>query len=183
MKILYKKILKLFLVPLLIVSTFGNDIKKDTEEAIKNIFSDDISIEMEVFNIPSQLKLKVEKEVKQRFFEDKLYIWKITKDSKVLGFAILDNVYGKSMPITFLVIFDNNLNIMNSSIIKYREPYGGAVKNEEWNSQFKGKNAESGFDVGDEINGISGATISVNSVSKGIRKLALLLPEIKDKLK
>jgi Na+-translocating ferredoxin:NAD+ oxidoreductase RnfG subunit len=91
-------------------------------------------------------------------------------------------VLGKSLPITFLVIFDTDCKIINSSVIQYREPYGGAVKNKNWNAQFKNKDSSSSYEVGKEINGISGATISVHSVSKGIHKLALLLPEIKDRL-
>jgi len=37
---------------------------------------------------------------------------------------------------------------------------------------------ESDFVVGKDVSGISGATISVNSVTKGIKKLTLLLNEI-----
>jgi Na+-translocating ferredoxin:NAD+ oxidoreductase RnfG subunit len=54
------------------------------------------------------------------------------------------------------------------------------VINDNWNEQFTGKNSGSDFTVGESVNGISGATISVNSVTKGIRKIALLYEEIKD---
>jgi len=92
----------------------------------------------------------------------------------------LDNVIGKSMPITFFVLLDVEGNIISTNIIKYREPYGGSVSNENWNQQFTGKNSSSDFTVGKSVNGISGATISVNSVTKGIRKITLLYEEIKD---
>lgn len=180
MKRRFLNILFLFNVLVLILS--ANDIRDKTEETIHNVFPGDVNTEMITFQLPADLKTSIEKEVRQKFFEDKLYIWKVTKNGEVTGFAILDNVYGKSMPITFLVIFDGNCKILNSSVIKYREPYGGAVRNEEWNSQFKNKDADSGYDVGIDIDGISGATISVNSISKGVRKLALLMPEIKDSL-
>ncbi len=72
--------------------------------------------------------------------------------------------------------------IISSSIIKYREPYGGGIVNLNWNDQFVGKDRNSDFEVGEDIQGISGATISVNSVTKGINKLCLLISEIKDSL-
>ena len=172
----------LVLILLLILSLSANDIKNKTEDAIENVFNGNVEYEMIVFNIPLDLKNKIEREVQQTFFQDKLYIWKVRKNGKAVGFAVLDNVLGKSLPITFLVIFDTDCRIINSSVIQYREPYGGAVKNENWNAQFKNKDSSSSYDVGKEINGISGATISVHSVSKGIHKLALLLPEIKDQL-
>ena len=93
--------------------------------------------------------------------------------------GLMDNVLGKSLPITFLVTFDLEGTIITSSIVKYREPYGGGVSTSSWIKQFDGKNLNSSFDVGTDIQGISGATISVNSVSKGIKKLTILFNEIK----
>lgn len=172
----------LFLL-LILASTFAaNDIKEKTETTIKDVFGSDIQYEMITFQLPNEIKNRIEKEVKQKFFEDKIYIWKVTKNGEAIGFAVLDNVYGKSLPITFLVIFDSNNTIINSSIVKYREPYGGAVRSEKWNQQFVNKDSSSGFEVGEDIDGISGATISVKSVSKGIHKLVLLMPKIKEQI-
>ncbi len=49
-------------------------------------------------------------------------------------------------------------------------------------AQFTYFNDTTDFKVGKNIDGISGATISVNSLSKGIQKMAVLFPFIKDKL-
>ena len=95
-----------------------------------------------------------------------------------LCFAVMDNVIGKSMPITFLSIFDSNGKILNSSIIKYREGYGGEVSGKKWLAQFDGMKSDSLYNYPRHISGISGATISVKSVTKGIAKLSLLAPEI-----
>ena len=94
----------------------------------------------------------------------------------------MDNVIGKSMPITFLVILNNEGAILASKVIKYREAYGGEVGNKNWLSQFNKLTNSSEYIVGENIDGISGATISVNSLSKGIQKIAVLFPLIKDKL-
>lgn len=173
----------LLLLNFIVILTFANDIRNHTEESIEKLFGGDVEYEMIKFHIPADLKSSIENEVKQKFFADEIYIWKIKQGNNLKGYALLDNVYGKSMPITFLVIFDKELKIANSSIVKYREPYGGAVGNESWNAQFKGKNGNSNYNVGSDISAISGATISVHSVSKGVRKLALLLPKITDRIK
>ena len=179
MKLFYK----LFAAGLTLAAVlFANDIRNSTEEKISSIFPGDIDFEMSKVDIPNDIKSQIEVEVKQSFFADELYIWKITQDSDIKGYAVLDNVYGKSLPITFLVIFDKEFNILNTSIIKYREPYGGGVSSESWNNQFVGRDSDSSYKVGKDINGISGATISVKSVSTGIRKLALLMPKISDQL-
>jgi Na+-translocating ferredoxin:NAD+ oxidoreductase RnfG subunit len=86
------------------------------------------------------------------------------------------------MPITFLVIYDTSGKILNSQVIKYREPYGGEIANKKWNNQFVGRSEISDYVVGDEVDGISGATISVYSMTKGVMKLSLLFPLIKSQL-
>lgn len=160
----------------------SQEIKERTEELIRNAYNEKVSFVMQKFKIPDPVKNRVEKKVGQKFFADHLFIYKIYAEKKLKGFAVLDNVYGKSMPITFLVIFSPDGEIISSDIVKYREPYGGAVTNKSWNEKFEGKNASSGFAVGKDVDAISGATISVNSVAKGINKLALLISEIKNKL-
>ena len=40
------------------------------------------------------------------------------------------------MPITYLVIFNMDQEIIYSKIIKYREAYGGEVSGEKWLAQF-----------------------------------------------
>ena len=94
------------------------------------------------------------------------------------NYAILDNVKGKSMPITFLTIFNENQEVVDAAIIKYREAYGGEVGRRSWLNQFINYSDTSNYKIGDGISGISGATISVHSVSKGIRKLSLIINDI-----
>jgi Na+-translocating ferredoxin:NAD+ oxidoreductase RnfG subunit len=169
---------------LLLIVNFiiGGEIKTTAEEQIRKAFTDEIKIEFLRLSLLKTDIAAVEKEVRQKFFGDFLYTWKIQKDDTLLGIAVLDNVYGKSMPITFLTIFDAEGNIRSAHIIKYRESIGGEVGNEIWLSQFKGKNAQNSFKVGQEVDAISGATISVNSVSRGLKKLTLLFPFIQKKI-
>ena len=63
-------------------------------------------------------------------------------------------------------------------MIKYREAYGGEVGSKAWLNQFIAYTDSSKYKIGDDISGITGATISVHSVTKGIRKLTYLIKEI-----
>lgn len=161
---------------------YPQSIKKKTFDIIHSELGKDVEIISSKFKIPLNIKSRVEKEVRQRFYSDVVYIFKISKTDSVFSIGILDNVYGKSMPITFLVLFNTEGNILSTNVIKYREPYGGGVKIKSWNNQFKGKNSKSNYKIGEDIDSISGATISVRSLTKGIRKLTLLYREIKSKL-
>mgnify|MGYP000844847428 CR=1 FL=1 len=51
---------------------------------------------------------KVPNIVKQKFFRDELNIWEIVSKDTTHYYAILDNVKGRSLPITFLAIYNDN---------------------------------------------------------------------------
>ncbi len=157
-------------------------IKSAAEKFVVTQFSDNVNLSMHTLTLPSALKSKVQNNVKQTFYRDNLYYWEITNEDSTLAYAFLDNVIGKSMPITFIVIINQKGEIMASHVVKYRESYGGEIGNKNWLSQFNKLTNSSEYIVGKNIDGISGATISVNSLSKGIQKIAVLFPLIKDKL-
>ena len=87
------------------------------------------------------------------------------------------------MPITFLQIVTDKGVINHTEVIKYREAYGGEVGNKGWLQQFLYRNNNSSYNIGKDINGISGATISVKSMSRGIQKITTLYPLIQNQLK
>ena len=160
----------------------GSPIRDTAEKYIISQFDVDVSINMHTFKLGTKLKAFVQNKVKQRFYRDELYYWTISNNDTTIAYALLDNVLGKSMPITFLVIMGIDGRIINLDVIKYREAYGGEVDNKNWLAQFTNSTDTSQFTVGKNIDGISGATISVNSLSKGIQKIAVLFPLIKDRL-
>tara|TARA_B100001013_G_scaffold286511_1_gene186323 strand:- start:384 stop:911 length:528 start_codon:yes stop_codon:yes gene_type:complete len=170
---------------LIIIISFlsGVDIKMSCEEYLFNLYSDSTDIRMNIFKLDKGVKKKVENQVKQRFYRDKLYYWTISQGDTTIAYAFLDNVLGKSMPITFLVILNINGDIINANVIKYREAYGGEVGNKGWLQQFINSNKNSSYTIGKDIDGISGATISVKSMAKGIQKIVALYPLIHNQLK
>ena len=157
-------------------------IKEDVEKIIKSQYGDSIVFSMKKLSLDKRVRTEVEQKVHQRFFKDFIYVWTIEADESVKAFGLLDNVKGLSMPITFLVIYDPKGIILNTHVIKYREPYGGEIASPRWVAQFRGRSSQSSYVVGDGIDGISGATISVYSLTTGVMKLSLLFPLIKPQL-
>lgn len=102
--------------------------------------------------------------------------------ARVLGYAVIDNVLGKDLPITYLLAVTPDLAIQDLEIITYREPYGGEVGFESWQKQFYGKTPESNLRHGREIRNISGATISARSVTIGVRRTLCILKALRQRL-
>jgi hypothetical protein len=97
-------------------------------------------------------------------------VLRISRGDQLLGFAQVRNVKGKDQPITYLVAVDTALTLLDVDILVYREAYGGEVAYEPWRRQFRGKHPGDTLEVGRQIRGISGATISVNAVTAGVRQ-------------
>tara|TARA_S200000501_G_scaffold131500_1_gene124332 strand:- start:1737 stop:2219 length:483 start_codon:yes stop_codon:yes gene_type:complete len=149
-----------------------------TEEQIKQFFPESIEISHNLYKLDKEVLKSIQNTVRQKFFRKEVNCWHIINKDSSNYYAILDNVKGKSLPITFLTVFDEDRRVYDSSIIKYREAYGGEVGNKSWLNQFISYNDSSNYKVGSSINGISGATISVNSLTKGINKLSILVDYI-----
>ena len=153
----------------------ASDIQTEIEDILREEFSSDFELSLHKYKLPEELKSRAEKQVQQKFFKEYIYLWNICLKDSLAGYAVLDNTYGKSLPITFLVIFSPVGKILRTEIIRYREPYGGAVGSRRWLDQFKGKSVEDKFNVDKDIDSISGATISVHSLTRAINKLTYII--------
>ena len=165
------------------ISALFGGIRENVEKILINELGDSVILEHQKISIPKDIKNTIQFQAKQKFFRDELNIWTISTADTLSHYAIIDNSLGKSMPITFLVVFTTNGEIRYAQIVKYREPYGGEISSSSWTSQFMEMSNESEFKMGETIDGISGATISTHSVTKGIHKLSLLFPYIENQLK
>jgi len=87
---------------------------------------------------------------------------------------ILDEV-GKELPITVGVIIDND-HIENLRVLTYRENRGGEVVTPAFTDQFYGVALEASGALGATIDGISGATLSVQALTR-LANMALFLHE------
>lgn len=101
---------------------------------------------------------------------DSAQVLRVWDGDSLLGFARVRNVKGKDQPITYLVAVDSTLRLRDVDILVYREAYGGEVAYDAWRKQFRGRGADDPLEVGRDIRSISGATISVNAVTLGVRR-------------
>ena len=107
-------------------------IREDAEELIISTYGEDIQVDFKKWNPPQEIKIYSEKKARSRFIFDHVYFWKIFESNSLVGVAILDNVLGKSLPITYVTCFNMDGQLINAHIVKYREDYGYEVGNRRW---------------------------------------------------
>jgi len=109
------------------------------------------------------------------------YFFGLGDDGKPLGAMVIGNEIGRSYPITFMVVIHTDGTVKDVEIMVYREPHGWEVRFESFLSQFFGRDAGNPFN---DINNITGATLSVRSMTRGVKKaVAEYQVLIKDQVK
>jgi hypothetical protein len=97
--------------------------------------------------------------------------WRAEAGGKLLGLFVIDHVIGKHLYIDYAVALTPNGQVHRVDILQYRESYGGDVRSAAWLGQFVGKGAGSPLRVGDDIRNISGATLSSQHVTEGVKRI------------
>lgn len=98
-------------------------------------------------------------------------LYKVKNADSGLGYAFVDKAPSKTAKFDYLVVFDKNLKVINTKVLVYREDYGGEIGSKRWLKQFLGKTGGDHVSVKTNIDVISGATISVNSMTKAMDNL------------
>lgn len=96
--------------------------------------------------------------------------WIGRKSNALRGLAVIEDVVGKSEPITYMLVVDPDLRVRSVEILAYRESRGGEVREASWRAQFVGKESKDDVHVGSGIRNIAGATISCRSITDGVRR-------------
>lgn len=101
--------------------------------------------------------------------------WKLAHafdaNHRYLGSVVVDNVVGKFELITYAVGIDANGAVAGMEVLSYRESHGGEIRLPAWRRQFVGKTAAQPLRIGDDIAGLSGATLSCTHVTDGVRRI------------
>lgn len=150
------------------------------------------------FSSPKSLDKKIKKEILKTFQVnnsqlDKVFIpneiqqevkifdnlYKISSNHTHIGFAYVGNAKSKIARFDYLVLFNTEVNIVKTKVLVYREDHGGEIGSRRWLKQFIGLSVNSRAILGDNIDGISGATISVRAMTKDIDALLQSLQILK----
>ena len=97
-----------------------------------------------------------------------------------LGYVVIDNVIGKFELITYAVAVGTDGAIRQIEILAYRESHGGEIRLPAWRQQFVGKTVAGPLRVGEDIANVSGATLSCNHVTDGVRRIVTVLQVARD---
>ncbi|MCF6149151.1 MAG: FMN-binding protein [Candidatus Kuenenia sp.] len=147
------------------------------EEAIKEVFPEsDRIITDEIIMTPEE-KQNLEQLLKRRLFENHFTVHIGMKKNKVQGYAIITEEIGKFHPFTFIVAVKPNGKIKDIAVLVYRESRGGEIARKRFLYQFIGKSLKNPIRINKDIINITGATMSVQYMCAGVRKVLGVINE------
>lgn len=156
----------------------SQDFKLKTEQLINQYYNLK-SCELKTYKLKKQEIDALEK-LSFRFNNNNFLYFTIQNNNKK-EYVIIDDVMGKSHPITYLVIVNEDEIIKYVEVIEYRNIKGNAVTKRRWLDKFIGLFYEN-EKLNNKVDGISGATISANSITKGITKILYFIKNYKSNL-
>jgi Na+-translocating ferredoxin:NAD+ oxidoreductase RnfG subunit len=169
---------KIILVGGLLISLMAfsvpEKVMKKAERVIeKYLESDDFTTEAIVLSEAQN------RQTASHFGEDNFFEIKV--DDATVGYGYIGNAPSKTATFDYLVLFDTNFIITKSNVLVYREEYGGEIGSKRWLKQFSGKSYESPeLKYREDIIPISGATISVRSMTRAMNDLLQSIATLQD---
>lgn len=90
-----------------------------------------------------------------------------------LGYVVADHVIGKHDYIDFALGLSSSGKVSGFEILNYRESYGGQVRSKSWRDQFINKQASDALQPNNDIQNITGATLSSSHLAQAVKRILL----------
>ncbi len=147
------------------------------DQVLNNAFPLAETFVRKVIRLSDEQMKKLSRESGQKISSRFVTVYIAKNGDENLGYGFIGYTKGKSSFIKYFVAITPDGKIHSIEIMSYRGEKGSEVRHEIFKKQFAGKRVDSNIKVGSDINAISGATISSQAITKGIRKIMYIWQE------
>jgi hypothetical protein len=147
------------------------------EDAVKTMFPKSQRIRKEMIRLSQEKKELIEQRIGWKFPEESFELYIGETNDKIDGYAMIHNTIGKYKPMTYMVGVDAQGACSDVELLVFRDAKGSEVGRKRFNSQYDGKTVMDPIRINKDIINISGATMSVRSMSAGVKRVLVLVDE------
>jgi hypothetical protein len=147
------------------------------EQALTLMFPTSKNIRKELIRLAPEQKQSIESRIGWKFPEDTFEVYVGETGDHLDGYAMVHNTIGKHKPMTYIVGVDSKGQVTNVELMVFREARGSEIGRKRFNYQYEGKTVLDPVRVNRDIINISGATMSVRSMSAGVKRVLVLVDE------
>jgi Na+-translocating ferredoxin:NAD+ oxidoreductase RnfG subunit len=109
---------------------------------------------------------------------DQMVVKEIRGPSDALGYCVESTVAAKSGPFRIRVLADASLIVVQAHVVSYTWERGRDVRKPGFTNQFQGKGPDAPLKIGQDIDAMTGATLSSKAMTAGVRDAIALLKTI-----
>lgn len=147
------------------------------EEALKIMLPKSKRVRKEAIQLTQEKKDLIEQRIGWKFPEPAFEVYIGETGEKIDGYAMVHNTIGKHKHMTYMVGVDAEGAISDVELLVFREARGSEVGRKRFNAQYEGKTALDPIRINKDIINITGATMSVRSISAGVKRALVLIDE------
>jgi len=147
------------------------------EEAVKTILPKSQRVRKELIRLTQDRKELIEQRIGWKFPEDSFDLYIGQTGDTIDGYAMVHHTIGKYKPMTYMVGVDAKGICTDVELLVFRDAKGSEVRTKRFNSQYDGKTVTDPIRINKDIINISGATMSVRSMSAGVKRVLVLVDE------
>ena len=140
------------------------------EEALKRIMPEADHFDAEEIHLSPDQLAKAQELAGKAFREGDYRFTVGRKGAETIGYALKLEAVGKERPITFLIGIEPAGEIKGIELLIYRESEGSDIRHPRFMKQFVKKKGEDPLRLGQDIQPISGATLSSRAATYAVRK-------------
>ena len=149
-----------------------------TEEvALKTVMPKSQQVRKELIRLTAEKKELIEQRIGWKFPEDSFELYIGQTGDKIDGYAMVHHTIGKYKPMTYMVGVDAKGTCTDVELLVFRDAKGSEVGRKRFNAQYDGKTVSDPIRINKDIINISGATMSVRSMSAGVKRVLVLVDE------
>jgi len=147
------------------------------EDAVKIMLAGSDRVRKDVIRLSQEKKDVIEQRIGWKFPEESFELYIGETGDRIDGYAMVHNTIGKHKHMTYMVGVDNRGACKDVELLVFREAKGSEVRRKRFNAQYEGKTVSDPIRINKDIINITGATMSVRSISAGVKRVLVLVDE------
>lgn len=147
------------------------------EDAVKIMLAGSERVRKDVIRLSQEKKDLIEQRIGWKFPEESFELYIGETGDTIDGYAMVHNTIGKHKHMTYMVGVDNRGACTDVELLVFREAKGSEVRRKRFNAQYEGKTVSDPIRINKDIINITGATMSVRSISAGVKRVLVLVDE------
>jgi Na+-translocating ferredoxin:NAD+ oxidoreductase RnfG subunit len=139
-------------------------------EALELAFAGADRVESETFVLDDEQIQRIEKLARSEVDTKLIKVYTGYRSGEVVGYAVIDIHRVRTLPEAFMVVLNPEGTVRSLRVLAFHEPLD-YLPSDRWYDQFGEKALDEQIQLGGDVHGVIGATLSARATTRGVRRV------------